>query len=160
MLYILPLLFACQDKDPLTCEYIGETYSNGDSFDAADGCNSCSCDEEDGEARVSCTLMACDTGENPELGMDCLSLPVDECQAEAACVVIMASQVIVDDEGECFLWANSIDNVGCMNVDMGCDDAITYAESPETPGECYGFTNTCIPDGWSECSVGSYPDCD
>ena len=106
-----------------------------------------------------CKLMACDTEENPESVMDCLSLTVDEYEAETASVLIMASQVIVDDEEECFLWANSIDNVGCMNDDMGCDDAITYAESPETPGECYGFTNTCIPDGWSECSLGSYPEC-
>ena len=162
MLFVLPLLFACQEKEPLTCEYNGETYSVGDSFDAGDGCNSCSCDEEDGEAMVSCTLMACghEDPDDPEVEVDCLRLPIDECQAEDACVVITASQVILNEEEECFAWANSIENVGCMDADMACGDAITYAESPETPGECYGFTSTCIPDGWSACSLGSYPDCD
>ena len=42
----------------------------------------------------------------------------------------MASQVILNEEEECFAWANSIENVGCMDADMGCGDAITYAESP------------------------------
>ena len=65
MLLMLSLFFACQEKEPLACEYDGETYSVGESFDAADGCNSCSCDEEDGEAMVSCTLMACDPTEEP-----------------------------------------------------------------------------------------------
>ena len=159
MLLVLPLLFACQEKEPLTCDYNEETYSVGDSFSAMDGCNSCSCDEEDGEAMVSCTMMACDTGgylEEP----DCINISIDECEEADQCTVIMASQVIVNEEEECFAWANSIDNVGCMDADMACGEAITYAESPETPGECYGFTNTCVPDGWSECSLGSYPECD
>jgi hypothetical protein len=160
MLFVFHLLFACQEKEPLTCEYGEEIYAVGDSFSAMDGCNSCSCDAEDGEAMVTCTLMACDTGDIPEPDTDCVSLSIDECEAADQCTVIMASQVIVDDEEECFLWANSIDNVGCMDADMGCGEAITYAESPETPGECYGFTNTCIPDGWSECSLGSFPECD
>ena len=159
MLFVISLLFACQEKEPLTCEYNGETNSVGDSFDAADGCNSCFCDEEGDEAMVSCTLMACDTGgylEEP----DCINISISDCEAADQCTVITASQVILNEAEECFAWANSIDNVGCMNVDMGCGDAITYAESPETPGECYGFTNTCVPDGWIDCSLGNHLDCD
>ena len=159
MLFVLSLLFACQEKEPLTCEYNGETYSTGDSFDAADGCNSCSCDEEDGEAMVSCTLMACDTGDIPGVDLDCVSMSIDECEAADQCSVVTASQVILNEEEECFAWANSIEKVGCINIDMGCGDAITYAESPDTPGECYGFTNTCIPDGWTDCSLGYFLDC-
>ena len=159
MLFVLPLLFACQEKEPLTCEYNGETYSVGDSFDAADGCNSCSCEDESGEAMVACTMIACDTGEFLE-EPDCINISISDCEAADQCRVITASQVILNEEEECFAWANSIENVGCMDADMACGEAITYAESPETPGECYGFTNTCIPDGWSDCSLGSYPDCD
>lgn len=160
MLLVLSLFIACQEKEPLTCEYGDATYTVGDSFSAMDGCNSCSCDEEDGEAMVSCTLMACDTGDIPEPDTDCVSLSIDECEAADQCTVIMASQVILNEEEECFAWANSIDNVGCMDAGIDCGAAITYAESPETPGECYGFTSTCTPDGWSECSLGSYPECD
>ena len=39
-----------------TCDYEGETYEAGESFDAADGCNTCTCD--DGSA--SCTEMGCE----------------------------------------------------------------------------------------------------
>ena len=37
------------------CFYENKIYRSGEGFKAADGCNSCSC--QDG--RVSCTLMAC-----------------------------------------------------------------------------------------------------
>ncbi len=40
---------------PRDCELGGNTYKNGSSFEAPDGCNSCSC--VDGE--VSCTLLGC-----------------------------------------------------------------------------------------------------
>jgi hypothetical protein len=40
-----------------TCTYGGATYDAGESFDATDGCNTCSC--TDGE--VVCTLVACET---------------------------------------------------------------------------------------------------
>jgi len=40
------------------CEYDGQTYKPGDSFDATDGCNTCSCDD----GAVSCTEIACDSG--------------------------------------------------------------------------------------------------
>lgn len=41
------------------CEYGGWAYSHGESFEATDGCNMCSCN--DGE--VVCTLMACEQQE-------------------------------------------------------------------------------------------------
>jgi len=65
MLLMLSLFFACSEKEPLTCEYDGEIYSLGESFEAGDGCNNCSCDEEGGEGMVSCTLMACEDIEEP-----------------------------------------------------------------------------------------------
>ena len=53
-LFVLsPLVSACGTQD--TCDYGGATYAVGDSFDASDGCNSCSC-SEDG---VACTDMDC-----------------------------------------------------------------------------------------------------
>ena len=64
MLLVLSLLFACQEKEALTCEYDGEIYSVGESFTAADGCNSCSCDEEGEETAVICTVMYCEPGED------------------------------------------------------------------------------------------------
>jgi len=40
---------------PSSCQYNGKTYKSGDGFTAADGCNSCSCEN----GQVVCTLMAC-----------------------------------------------------------------------------------------------------
>ena len=37
------------------CEYAGQTFADGSSFPAEDGCNQCSCDDD----AVLCTLMAC-----------------------------------------------------------------------------------------------------
>ena len=45
----------------VTCTYNGQTYAPGDSFPAADGCNSCGCNED---GRVACTLIGCDTCES------------------------------------------------------------------------------------------------
>lgn len=39
-----------------TCEYGGETYEEGESFPADDGCNTCTCEEK---GAVACTEMGC-----------------------------------------------------------------------------------------------------
>lgn len=45
------------------CTYNGRTYQVGQSFDADDGCNTCSCSND---GQVSCTLMFCvDDGTPP-----------------------------------------------------------------------------------------------
>lgn len=40
---------------PAMCSYEGQSYAQGSSFPAADGCNNCSC----GPSGVACTKMAC-----------------------------------------------------------------------------------------------------
>ncbi|HOD25399.1 MAG TPA: hypothetical protein PKK83_24090, partial [Polyangiaceae bacterium] len=42
---------------PRVCEYDGKSYKVGDSFPAADGCNSCACNED---GSVVCTLVDCE----------------------------------------------------------------------------------------------------
>jgi hypothetical protein len=41
---------------PATCEYLGQVYSAGSRFRAADGCNTCTCGLD---GVVGCTLMGC-----------------------------------------------------------------------------------------------------
>ena len=159
MLWIT-ILIACQDKEPLTCEFAGESYAVGESFDAADGCNICSCDAYDGEVMVDCSAMDCSAVDDPGLAPDCKELSVSECETANTCHVITGSQVVYDDENECFAWANSVEQLGCMDATMGCGDAITLAASSADPTTCYGFSNTCIPDGWIDCVQESFPDCD
>lgn len=53
------LLSGCgggEDLAPCTCAYQGETYEIGESFAAADDCNTCVCGAD---GAVSCTKMAC-----------------------------------------------------------------------------------------------------
>lgn len=49
---------ACSGSEPSegTCEYNGNKYEAGDSFDHSDGCNECLCND-DGD--ISCTLIDC-----------------------------------------------------------------------------------------------------
>ena len=156
LITLFPFLFACQEKpEPLTCDYNGTTYNVGDTFDAGDGCNSCSCDEYDGETSVPCTEMDCSSVEPSACG----DMSITECETNDSCAVIYASQVILYED-ECFAWANSIESVGCMDIALDCGQAFTYAASPEDPSGCYGFTNTCIPQGWGDCSQGTYPECE
>ena len=196
MLGLLSVFVACQDKEPLTCEYGGETYQVGDTFESDDGCNTCSCDEYEGETMVPCTEMACDTGLEPvedtaEPGVDtgetdsdtytdtvtstytdtnsedtssggeadCATLSADECSTAASCFTITGTPVEYDDRDECYSWTNSVAEVGCMDADMGCGAAFTYATDPANPEQCYGFTNTCIPDGWVSCSGSNSVEC-
>jgi len=49
------------------CTYNGKTYASGMSFPAADGCNTCSC--EDGKA--ACSLLGCSDGGMPDSGSHC-----------------------------------------------------------------------------------------
>jgi len=155
MLIILSFLFACQEKpEPLRCEFNGASYEVGETFDAGDGCNSCSCEELDGETSVPCTEMDCSEP------MGCVDMSISDCEAAESCSVIHASSVALNEGEECFAWANSVDSVGCMDADLGCGQAFTYAASPEDPSGCFGFTNTCIPQGWGDCSQGTYPECD
>ena len=188
LFFTLPMLFACGDKDePLTCEVDGETYALGEWFDAPDGCNSCFCEAYEGEVMVSCTEMACDTGlelvedtgDEPaeETGVDtdpdpdsdtnqdtssvedCTELSVADCATADECTVITSSQVAYDERNECYAWANSVERVGCMAADMACGAAFTYAAAPENPDQCYGFTNTCIPEGWIDCQQVNIGEC-
>lgn len=43
------------DSEPQVCEYNGWAYSEGDTFESTDGCNTCSCSN----GQVVCTEMAC-----------------------------------------------------------------------------------------------------
>ena len=156
---VLSLMFACQEREDvaLTCEFNGISYAVGESFDSYDDCNSCYCDTYEGETSVSCTEMDCSVPEE----LDCADLSVTDCASRDDCAAITASQIVVNTEEECLDWANSVEDVGCMDANMGCGAAITYAASAADPTQCYGFYNTCIPAGWGDCnSINSFTMCD
>lgn len=50
---------------PYSCTYNGQTYQSGQGFAAADGCNSCSCQN----GQIACTTMACDPGGTGTVGI-------------------------------------------------------------------------------------------
>ena len=86
-------------------------------------------------------------------------MSVADCASAAECTVITASQVQYDERNECYDWDNNPQRVGCMSVDIGCGSAITYAAAPESPSQCHGFTNTCIPEGWIACEQTNGIEC-
>jgi hypothetical protein len=65
------------------------------------------------------------------------------------CTIVRAVLTSLNEEEECWSSGDS-EYVACRD-DSTCGDAITFAQSPEDP-ICYVFTDTCIPEGWEECS--------
>ena len=96
-----------------------------------------------------CSEKEMDSASNDtaELLPDCATIDVDECGTYAHCVGISGYQLDVDDANACYeLGEQHI--VGCMDAEMGCGDAITFAsDASETS---YWFPSTCIPEGWTE----------
>jgi hypothetical protein len=58
-------------EDPITCTYNNKSYAIDETFDAADTCNTCTCDDDGG---ISCTTEVCepdtDTGTNTDTDPD------------------------------------------------------------------------------------------
>jgi len=67
---------ACSDPDPATCTYNGKTYSDGETFPAGDGCNTCTCTAPG----IACTERACPP---PDAGLSDGKLPVDALHTDA-----------------------------------------------------------------------------
>ena len=59
--------------------------------------------------------------------------------------------ISVDDANDCYTVATETTAMGCMSADMGCTEAITFAQEPE--GECTWFSNGCTPVGWESCEL-------
>ncbi len=87
-----------------SCEYYGQTYADGSSFPADDGCNTCGCNN----GMVACTLMACEpAGTGGSIG--CAGQP---CGAQACTI-----------EVQCFAPP-------CLPVDGYCDASGQCVEAP------------------------------
>ena len=123
------------DKETLgvTCEYDGKEYAAGESFDANDDCNTCSC-LEDGQA--VCTLMACETeGACEDQSCSASCIHDDGCDAvcdlEGTCVCGSADDLCTED-----LCAN----VTCENTGSSCEGTWvhngSYSDCDPSSGEC------------------------
>ena len=158
---MIPTIFflftACSDKSTdITCDVNGEVYAIGESYDAEDGCNTCTC-ESDGEggALVGCTEMAC---VEPEPA-GCSAMSIDACEEASVCTVIYGSPIMLDTDNECYAWANEVTALGCMDADTACPTELKHGASLEDTNDCYGFGG-CMPEGWGSCGLGDYPECD
>jgi hypothetical protein len=156
---VLASLVGCSAKiTSSACEYNGESYNLGETFPAADGCNTCSCDEEG----VACTEMGCSSCEGPEpdcgapppgctidtvctgagdwsceLRCDCAEAPPIDCQAPPpGC--FYDGPVCVDGNWSC---GDLICSGSCQGPEPECPQ-------PGAPG-CFSYA-TCTEFGW-EC---------
>ena len=153
--FVLCYFFACSDKEQQrSCDYNGETYSVGETFPAEDGCNSCTCMEEGDGVSMGCTEMDCSEPEP----VSCAELSIEECESNAICTVVYGSPIMLDSENECYAWANEVNAVGCMDADTSCTEELKHGASSDDPNNCYGFGG-CMPEGWGDCGLGNYPDC-
>ena len=159
---IVSLFMACSDKSEdtsinvdITCDVNGEVYAIGESYDAADGCNTCTCTaDEEGGASVQCTEMGCPEPEPT----GCSAMPIETCEETPTCTVIYGSPIILDTDNECYAWANEVTALGCMDADAMCTEELKHGASSEDPNDCYGFGG-CMPEDWGNCGLGDYPEC-
>ena len=73
--------------------------------------------------------------------VDCASLDETTCASTVECGPIQAERI-------CLQTGAGSEFVGCQTADIGCDEAITSAGPSGVDGECWTFTNRCIPQGW------------
>jgi hypothetical protein len=116
------------------CEYNGETYQEGESFDSIDGCNSCFCSN----GQVGCTKMACINNCNAD----------DDCNSEKQYCAKQSCND--DDQGYCTDFPEACDDM--LNYVCGCDgetysnecEAAREGVNVEFQGECEGGSqDTC-----------------
>ena len=117
---IVSLFLACSDKsEDITCDVNGEIYAVGESYDAADGCNTCTCMADgEGGASVGCTEMGC---AEPE-PTGCSDMSIETCEETPTCTVVYGSPLMLDTDNECYAWANEVTALGCMDADAMCTE--------------------------------------
>ena len=87
---------------------------------------------------VAGALAACGGKDAP---VDCASLDETTCGSSAECGPILADR-------DCIQAGAGGEFVGCQSADAACDEAMTSAGPSGVDGECWLFTNSCIPEGW------------
>lgn len=120
--------------DPAVCVYNGDEYDIGETFEAADGCNSCGCNED---GQVVCTEMYCYNG----------------CEWDG--VFYDVGAVIGDPDGCNYCYCEADGYVWCTDADCvnGCyDQAGAFHEVGDAFNQecnsCY-----CMDDGAVECTL-------
>lgn len=161
-------LFACSANVTIvgSCERDGITYDVGESFDAGDGCNTCTCDES---GSIACTLVECEcVGDEPDCGA-----PPPGCSLDHACVD-GALQCVVqcEDCGDpppiscdappgCFhtglVCENGSWSCGELVCDDPCSDPAPECPQPGSPN-CEAFP-TCTEFGW-DCQTECWDECE
>lgn len=141
-MFILLLSLACGEKEDTASET--ETSSEIDTSDT---------DTDD-------TDSGNDTSDTDDSGVtdgDCATLSVEICHTRDDCTARSANPMTFDEPNQCWELEPS-QEVSCLSNDMGCGDAITYASPPDSEA-CWWFSDTCIPEGWTECSYPDEPEC-
>ncbi|MCB9778690.1 MAG: hypothetical protein H6742_09025 [Alphaproteobacteria bacterium] len=147
LLILAPLaLVACGEKDD------DDDTGTGTGTDTDGGTDTDADTDTDGST---------DTDSDGGTGDGCEALDPDSCATRDDCAVITARKVVEVDGIECIDWDAAPTPVGCMDAEMGCDDAVYLATGPgEDEGSCnWWFSNGCIPDGYTVCSSDTREDC-
>ena len=100
---------------------------------------------------LACRQEKEDTGiEDTALTLNCEELSLEECSSSSDCSPRSARPITFDDVNECWTIEEP-QNVSCMDAVLSCMDVETYAQDPDSE-ECWFFSSSCIPEGWTNCS--------
>ena len=104
----------------------------------------------------------CDTLTSSEMCGDeaCENLQVDTCAGREDCTVLSAIDLDINTDAECFISGENME-VGCLDIDIMCGSAITFASPTQNITDTMMFFDTCIPNGWTTFNdLNSYGECD
>ena len=135
---LLGLTLACEGGD----EETGTSDSGSDTSDT---------DSDTSDTDTSDT----DTSDTDTSEPSCDAVAAADCDTTSGCSAIRGREVTEDD---CIDYTADSEPFGCMQEDLGCGDAETWAK-PSEGDACVLFSNTCIPSGWITCDFQDTPEC-
>lgn len=106
--------------------------------------------------RIALLFMLACNGNTPDTGdtdppdpptAACEGIPEGACGEIADCAIVLGTPC-----------GGSIQFAGCTEAPGGaltCADVESGGEPPDEPGDCWLFSDSCVPDGWASCD----PEC-
>ncbi len=80
---------------------------------------------------------------------ECADLDATECASDTQCQEIFGGLPFMGSGPNCEV--DALEFLGCRDTSSICLQATTSAASPANPDDCYEFSDSCVPDGWSVC---------
>lgn len=87
----------------------------------------------------------------------CAARPVEGCEVDDRCVLLVARPLLRGPRGYCHDHTVPVERVGCRSANADCGFAQSFARDRD--GEVWWLPDQCLPDDWDGISDTNPPDC-